>query len=225
MKLSENTVSVLKSFAVINQGIEFKEGGVLQTISPQKSIMAKAEIEDVLPAQGCFYELNRFLGVLTLFDDAQLQFNEKFVTVHDSKRSVNYTYADPQMIVTPPAKEIQLPAIDVAVPVKWEDLSNTLKAASVMGLPEIAISSDGSVINLEAISSKNPTADKYSNVIDSNSSGKVFNAVFKIENIKVMNFDYDVEVSSKGIAKFKSANDEGPKLTYWIATEGHSTFE
>jgi hypothetical protein len=225
MKLSENTVSVLKSFAVINQGIEFKEGGVLQTISPQKSIMAKAEIEDVLPAQGCFYELNRFLGVLTLFDDAQLQFNEKFVTVHDSKRSVNYTYADPQMIVTPPAKEIQLPAIDVAVPVKWEDLSNTLKAASVMGLPEIAISSDGSVINLEAISSKNPTADKYSNVIDSNSSGKVFNAVFKIENIKVMNFDYDVELSSKGIAKFKSANDEGPKLTYWIATEGHSTFE
>jgi hypothetical protein len=225
MKLSENTVSVLKSFAVINQGIEFKEGGVLQTISPQKSIMAKAEIEDVLPAQGCFYELNRFLGVLTLFDDAQLQFNEKFVTVHDSKRSVNYTYADPQMIVTPPAKEIQLPAIDVAVPVKWEDLSNTLKAASVMGLPEIAISSDGSVINLEAISSKNPTADKYSNVIDSNSSAKVFNAVFKIENIKVMNFDYDVELSSKGIAKFKSANDEGPKLTYWIATEGHSTFE
>ena len=225
MKLSENTVSVLKSFAVINQGIEFKEGGVLQTISPQKSIMAKAEIEDVLPAQGCFYELNRFLGVLTLFDDAQLQFNEKFVTVHDSKRSVNYTYADPQMIVTPPAKEIQLPAIDVAVSIKWEDLSNTLKAASVMGLPEIAISSDGSVINLEAISSKNPTADKYSNVIDSNNAGKVFSAIFKIENIKVMNFDYDVELSAKGIAKFKSVNDEGPKLTYWIATEGHSTFE
>ena len=70
-----------------------------------------------------------------------------------------------------------------------------------------------------------PTADKYSNVIDSNNAGKVFSAIFKIENIKVMNFDYDVELSAKGIAKFKSANDEGPKLTYWIATEGHSTFE
>ena len=94
-----------------------------------------------------------------------------------------------------------------------------------MGLPEVAIGSDGNVINLEAISSKNPTADKYSNVIDSNSSGKVFQAIFKIENIKVMNFDYEVEISSKGIAKFVSANDSGPKLTYWIATEGHSTFE
>ena len=225
MKLSENTVSVLKSFAVINQGIEFKEGSTIQTISPQKSIMAKAVVDDQFPAQGCFYELNRFLGVLTLFDNPQLNFSEKFVTVSDSKRSVNYTFADPQMIVTPPEKEIQLPAIDAAMTIKWEDLSNTLKAASVMGLPEVAIGSDGNVINLEAISSKNPTADKYSNVIDSNSSGKVFQAIFKIENIKVMNFDYNVEISSKGIAKFVSANDTGPKLTYWIATEGHSTFE
>ena len=225
MKLSENTINVLKSFSIINQGIEFKPGSTIQTISPQKCIMAKAEIDDTLPSNGCFYELNRFLGVLTLFDDPALNFNEKFVTVRDAKRSVNYTFADPQMIVTPPSQEIQLPEIDVAVTLKWEDLSNTMKAASVMGLPEIAISSDGSVINLEAISSKNPTADNYSNVIDNNSSGKVFSAIFKIENMKVMNFDYDVELSAKGIAKFKSANDHGPKLTYWIATEGHSTFE
>ena len=187
--------------------------------------MAKAVVDDQFPAQGCFYELNRFLGVLTLFENPQLNFSEKFVTVSDSKRSVNYTFADPQMFVTPPEKEIQLPAIDAAVTIKWEDLSNTLKAASVMGLPEVAIGSDGNVINLEAISSKNPTADKYSNVIDSNNNGKVFQAIFKIENMKVMNFDYDVEISSKGIAKFVSANDSGPKLTYWIATEGHSTFE
>ena len=53
MKLSENTVSVLKSFAVINQGIEFKEGSTIQTISPQKSIMAKAVVDDQFPAQGC----------------------------------------------------------------------------------------------------------------------------------------------------------------------------
>jgi|TARA_B110000858_G_C17808691_1_gene479542 hypothetical protein len=225
MKLSENTISVLKSFSIINQGIEFKPGSTIQTISPQKSIMAKAEIDDELPSNGCFYELNRFLGVLTLFDDPSLNFDQKFVTVRDAKRSVNYTFADPQMIVTPPEKEIQLPAIDVAVKIKWEDLSNTMKAASVMGLPEIAISSDGSVINLEAISSKNPTADNYSNVIDNNASGNVFSAIFKIENMKVMNFDYDVELSAKGIAKFKSANDTGPKLTYWIATEGHSTFD
>ena len=189
MKLSENTLNVLKSFAVINTGIEFKPGNVLQTISPQKSILAKAEIEDDIPAHGCFYELNRFLGVLSLFDNPQLDFQEKYVTIRDIKRSVNYTFADPQMIVTPPAKEVQLPSVDVEVDIKWADISNALRA------------------------------------------------VFKLENIKMMNFDYKVELSSKGIAKFTSLNNKtwkdekvefknGPVLSYWIATETQqSTFE
>ena len=237
MKLSESTINVLKSFSVINTGIELQPGNVLKTISPQKSIMARAELPDDFPAPGCFYELNRFLGVLTLFDQPQLDFNEKYLTIRDAKRSVNYTFADPQMIVTPPAKEVQLPSVDVDVEIKWADMSNTLRAASVMSLPEIAISSEGSTINLEAISSKNPTADKYTTVIDNNASGKVFKAVFKLENIKIMNFDYKVELSSKGITKFTSLNNktwkdekvefqDGPVLTYWIATEqGSSTFE
>ena len=237
MKLSESTINVLKSFSVINTGIELQPGNVLKTISPQKSIMAKAELPDTIPTAGCFYELNRFLGVLTLFDQPVLDFNEKFVTVRDAKRSVNYTYADPQMIVTPPSKEVQLPNVDVEVDLKWADISNTLRAASVMSLPEIAITSEGSTINLEANNSKNPTADKYTTVVDNNSSGKIFKAVFKLENIKIMNYDYKVELSSKGIAKFQSLNNktwkdekvefkDGPILTYWIATEqGSSTFE
>ena len=106
-----------------------------------------------------------------------------------------------------------------------------------MSLPEIAITSEGTTINLEAISSKNPTADKYTTVIDNNASGKIFKAVFKLENMKIMNFDYKVELSSKGIAKFTSLNNktwkdekvefqDGPVLTYWIATEqGSSQFE
>lgn len=237
MKLSEATINILKSFSTINTGIELQPGTTLRTISPQKSIMAKAEIDDSIPGAGCFYELPRFLGALTLFDQPQLDFNEKYVTIRDAKRSLNYTFADSQMIVTPPSKEVQLPQVDVEVKITWADLNNTMRAASVMSLPEIAISSEGSTINLEAISSKNPTADKYTTVVDSNASGKVFKAVFKLENLKLLNMDYDVELSSKGIAKFTSVNNKtwkddkvqiqgGPKLTYWIATEQHSsTFE
>lgn len=237
MKLSENTINVLKSFSVINTGIELQPGNVLKTISPQKSIMARAELPDTIPAAGCFYELPRFLGALTLFDQPQLDFTEKYVTIRDAKRTLNYTFADPQMIVTPPAREVELPSVDVEVDLTWTDINNTMRAASVMSLPEIAISSDGSTINIEAISSKNPTADKYATVVDSNASGKVFKAVFKLENLKLMNMDYNVQLSSKGIAKFTSLNNKTwkdekveiqsvPQLTYWIATEQHSsTFE
>lgn len=234
MKLSESTINVLKSFSVINTGIELQPGNVLKTISPQKSIMARAELPDTIPAAGCFYELPRFLGALTLFDQPQLDFNEKYVTIRDAKRTLNYTFADPQMIVTPPAKEVELPSVDVEINLTWTDINNTMRAASVMSLPEIAITSDGSTINIEAISSKNPTADKYATVVDNNASGKVFKAVFKLENLKLMNMDYTVQLSSKGIAKFTSMNNKTwkdekveiqsiPQLTYWIATEQHSS--
>ena len=93
MKLSENTINVLKSFSVINTGIQFEPGNILKTISPQKSIMAKAELDDSIPAGGCFYELPRFIASLSLFDQPQLDFNEKYVTIRDAKRSLNYTFA------------------------------------------------------------------------------------------------------------------------------------
>ena len=39
MRLSEQTVSLLKNFASINQNLQFKEGNKLSTISAQKNIL------------------------------------------------------------------------------------------------------------------------------------------------------------------------------------------
>jgi|TARA_R110000868_G_scaffold9000_10_gene45661 hypothetical protein len=224
MKLSESTINVLKSFSLVNKSIAFKPGTTLSTISPQKSIMAKAEIEDMFPSEGCFYDLVRFISVLSLFDRPELTFHQKYVTVSDSKSSVNYTFSDPSQIITPPEKELTLPSEDVKVTIKSSDLINTIKAASVLGLPELAIASDGNTISLEAMDSKNPTADRYNVVLDSNPDNTVFKAMFKIETLRMMSYDYDVTISSKGIAKFESTTNE-PKVTYWLAMEEKSTFE
>lgn len=225
MKFSESTVNVLKSFSTINKSIQLKPGQVISTVSPQKSIMAKAEIDDTILADGCFYDLNRFLSVVTLFEEPIFTFQEKFLNIRDRKNSVNYTFSDPSQIITPPQKEIELPSIDVSCEVKWEDISNALKAAMVLGLPEIAFKSEGQSIELCAIDTKNPTADEFNVDIGPNNNANVFKAIFKIETLKLMNRDYKVELSSKGIAKLTSTNEHGPKLTYWIAMEDKSNFE
>ena len=36
MKLTAETINILKNYAAINQNIQFKEGNKLSTISPQK---------------------------------------------------------------------------------------------------------------------------------------------------------------------------------------------
>ena len=36
--------------------------------------------------------------------------------------------------------------------------------------------------------------------------------------------NYNLKITEKGISKFTSLNDDGPKLTYWIAVEQNSEF-
>jgi hypothetical protein len=60
MKISENTLSVLKNFSAINSGLVLQKGNVQKTISPEKSILVEVEIEDAIPGQFGIYEPYRF---------------------------------------------------------------------------------------------------------------------------------------------------------------------
>jgi len=222
MKFSEDTLNVLKNFSTINPSILFKPGTTLATVSPQKTIMAKATIEEDIPAKGGIYELARLLGVLSLFEEPVVQFKDNHLRVQDEKRTVNYTFADESMIVTPPDKEITFPDPEVEVNAEWNDIQSVLRAAGVMQLPEIALSGHDGNVYIEACDSKNPTADVYNVTIGE--TDQTFRMIFKVENLKLVNNNYRIKISSKGIAQFESTNQYGPKLQYWIATETNSSY-
>lgn len=222
MNLSEQTINVLKNFSQINPSILFKPGQVLHTVSPQKTVMAKATVDETFPSGGAIYDLNRFLGVLSLFDEPELIFNEQMVVVEKDKKKINYTFADPQMIISPPDKEISFPDPEVTVDVTWSEIQQVLRAASVMQLPEVALIGSSGEVYLSAIDSKNPTADVYSSQVGE--TNDEFTFIFKVENLKLLNLSYLIQVSERGIAKFTSTNTYGPKIEYWVATEANSTF-
>ena len=97
MKLSEQTVSLLKNFASVNQNLLFKTGNKLQTISAQKNILVNAEIPESFPSDFAIYDLNKLLGVMSLFQDPELEVGDKTMKIGGK---VNYMFADPTMIVT-----------------------------------------------------------------------------------------------------------------------------
>lgn len=222
MRLSEDTLNVLKNFSTINPSLLLKPGKTIATVSPQKTIMAVANTDEQFEATGGIYEVSRFLGVLSLFQEPEINFESTHMEIKDSRRSVNYTFADQSMIVTPPEKEIAFPAPDVTINVEWNDINNVLRASGVMQLPEIAVIGDGNNISIGALDSKNPTADTYIQKVGTTDS--TFKFIFKVDNIKLIDKDYKIEISSKGIAKFTSLNEMGAKMIYWIATEQNSTF-
>lgn len=217
MKIDTNTINVLKNFAKVNPSIVFPEGNVLKTMSPSKTIMAKSEVTTHFEKRFAIYNLDRFLSTLSLFNDPELTFKDKFVEISDVNSKIRYTYAEETTITKAPDKEIILPSIDVTFTLSNENLKSVEKGAGILQLPEIIVVGDGSTISLQAADSKNPTSDVFS--IEIGSTDKVFKAIFKSENIKIIPGEYTVSISARGISHFV-----GKEAEYWIAVEQSSTF-
>jgi hypothetical protein len=217
MKIDTNTVNVLKNFAKINPSILVQEGNVLKTISPTKTIMAKAEVKTDFPKRFAIYNLDQFIALYSTFTDPSLKFSENSVTFSEDNRKSHFTYADESTVTKAPDKEINLPTVDVTFHLTDKDLRDVEKAAGILGLPELAVIGDGEVVSLVATDSKNPTSNDYA--IEIGKSDKAFKAVFKVENIKIIPGDYEVSISSRGISHFA-----GSDVEYYIAVESNSTF-
>ena len=215
---------MLKNFSDINMSIEIKKGNILRTVSVQKNILAQAELEEEFPQDFAIYELNRFLGAVSLFDDPEFQFNGKSANIGTTKHSVDYVYCDPSMIVTPPENNITFPDPEVKFTLSQDALSQIMKASNVLGTPEIAVEggpAPADSIRIKALDVNNDSTDTFKIVLDESHSGDKFRFVFKTENMKMLPGNYDVEISSKGISHFTM---QGQKLQYWIATESSSSF-
>lgn len=226
MKLSSETLQILKNFSQINQSIQIKEGSVIRTMSPTSTLMAKASVDEYFPQMFCIFDLSKFLGLITLFDDPDLEFHDKYMTISNSKQRVNYTYCDPSHIDAPPEKEIVIPSPFVELEINQQTFVHIMKAASVLQSPEICISGDGNVASINAINSKNTSADTFK--IDIGHTSHVMDIIFKTDNMKVVTFplgknstdDFYCKISGQGVGYFKCDNIE-----YWIAAEAHSTHE
>ena len=217
MKLSPKTILMLKNFATINPSIVIKPGNTLASIASNKTVLAKATVPDKFERVIPIYALNRFLSALSLFQDPDVEFGENSALISGAQSSITYHYSDPAIILAPPDKDIKLPSIDIECTVTNKSLQDVMKAMSVLGLPELALVGDGDRLTLCAIDMKNPSADTFS--VDLGETNSTFRAVFRAENIKVIDGDYRVQISSKGLSQFI-----GTEATYWIAIEQTSTF-
>ena len=219
MKLSEKTIKILKNFATINPSLLVYPGDTLTTMSPSKSIYAKVTVEENFPTRFAIYELSKFLGVTSLFKEPELDFGDNQVKIVSGRQSVSYTYTDPSMVVAPdPNKDINFPVAEVEFSISQEELQRVVRASGVLQLPDIAVIGNGETITVTATNSKNPTADVFS--IEVGTTDKVFNMIFKVENIiKLISSNYDVKISSRGLSKWSANN-----IFYYVAIEAASSF-
>ena len=194
-----------------------KPGSVLKTITPEKTLIAIAEIPDEIPSEACVYDLSRFLSILGLYNDPDVEFGDKYFIISEGKRRTKYVYADISMIHTPPEKDINIPSEDVVVNVTESDLSSVLKAAGVLQFTEIAFVGENGKCTLKAIDSANDNTDDFG--VEIGETDDEFKVIIKTDNLKLMPMDYRVTICSKGISEFK-----GDNVTYFVAIDSKSTY-
>jgi hypothetical protein len=217
MKITEKTFDVFKNFASINPSIAVKVGNTLRTVSEQKNILAQANIDETFSKDFAIYDLNQFLGLSSLFNDADYSFGESSLTISEGTNKSRYTYADPSMVTQPPKQNLDLPSQEVKFSLRNEDLKKVIDGANQLGLPEIVVRGNG-LIHLVATDTKNPTCNEFSHELNSTTDAE-FEFVFKVENFKFMAQDYDVTMSKQGISHFK-----GTSVQYWVANEAGSNY-
>ena len=210
MKLSEQTIGILKNFSTINQNILVKSGSELQTMSTMKNILGTANVSEAFPRDFGIYDLNEFLGVLSLVSDAEIEFSDSYLVVNGGKTKVRYFYSDPSILTTPP-ETFNPPGCDVTFNITKIVLANVLKASAVMQLPDVVCSSG----KIMATDLKNVTSNNFTE--DLKTSGD-FEFRFKADNLKMIPGDYTVSASTEaGVS-----NWVGKEANYWIAMEAKS---
>jgi len=217
MKLSKETTALIKNFAGINSNLLLKSGNKLATISAQKNVMADATVSETFPDFG-IYDLNEFLGAMSLFEDPELDFSEKYVTIKQGNMSIKYFAADAS-VLTAPQKAITFPAAEIEFSVTAAMLNMIHRTASVLRAADVSIVGDGSTITVVVGDKKNTTGNSYSEPVGS--TDKTFKVNLKVENLKMIPGDYTVSISSKKISRFKGNGE----LVYYVAVEADSTFE
>lgn len=215
MKISKKTLSILKNFAGINQSIVVKSGNVLQTISNVKDVFAKAEVEENFPQDFAIYDLNEFLGVVSLFEDPNFDFGESAVTISEGSSKQTYFYADPSVITQAPEKGVTLPSVEVEAKLTKEQLGTLIRAAAANGATDLTFADGDVKVHDKTV----PNSNSY--VIDGVSgSAGTYSLSISVEKLKMVSDDYSIAICSKGLSHFAGAQG----VEYFVALQPDGSY-
>ena len=222
MKLSAKTIAILNNFSTINPSLLIKPGSTLRTISAQKTVMAKAEVEETFDREFAIYDLKQFLSALSLFKEPEIEFEDKFLRIKSGRNGVKFYYAAPELVVSPPDKKIELPSVDVEFELSDSQLTSIFKGLSALAVPDVVVEgTKGDSVVVAAMDTKNSSTNRFDIEIEDVKPKTNFRVIFKADNLKLVPGSYDVSVSAKKMASFVN---EPAKITYFIAAEATSTF-
>jgi hypothetical protein len=220
--ISKDTLNILKNFSGINSNLYVKPGSKITTMSPTKNIMAEVEVEEIFDTEFGVWDLNKLLGVVSLFQDPEFSFEDKYMTITGASGSkVKYFYSDPKLL-SYPTKSIKKVDSAIEFDLTSDDFRELQRAGAVLGNPDLCFVSNDDKVLAVVKDLKDPTCNVFSIEVGDNKNEAEFSFNFKMENMKMLDGDYHVSLSKTVIGQFTHASRP---LTYWVAMDASSTYK
>lgn len=211
IKLSRNTLAILKNFSAINSNLLIKPGNTFKTIAPSKSVFAEAKVEEEFPVEVAIWDLGQFLGVVSLFDDPEFEFDENYVRIQSNNSSVKYFYSTPSLL-TVPSKNITMPKVTHEFVVTQDTFAELMKASSVLQVGDLQISGENGIVSLSVSKKSDPTSNSYT--VEVGKSDEDFSYILQMDDLKLLPGDYTVSLTDTVVSKF---SHNSISLNYYIA--------
>jgi hypothetical protein len=219
MKLSPETLTILKNFTAINKGIVFHPGNKLY--SRKESLIADATIFETWEKEVGIFDLSQLLNIIGLYDDAVLDFGDDCLRIaeSDGRAETKYVYAAPGIVsggTIPKKKLMEVPEEVIEFNLTEEQWTKLQKAISILSKPEVKIVSDGKVIRIETANHKDEGGSSFSVVLEGDPHGIQCRMVYNRDDMPLLKGSYKGTVTPQ-FTIFQ--NTSGYDLKYLVGVE------
>lgn len=215
MRLSRETFAILKNFASINSNILIKPGNKIKTMSCGKNIFAEATVQEDFDTDIPIWDLNQFLGVVSMFSNPDLEFHDNYVDISNGKSTVRYFYSEVTLL-TVPNKDIKMPDTILSFDLDEQDLNEILKASSILQVSDLKIVAENNSLKIVVDDSTVDTSNSFSLTIDENYNGPDYEGIINVSEIKFVPGSYKVDLTKSIISRFTHKTQN---ISYYISTK------
>lgn len=228
MKISQETLSLLKNYSTIENSIVIDQGNTLETISKEQNIIAQATISETFPRGFALYDLNLFLAAVNLFKDSEFEFEDYSVKILSGNNCIEYVYCEEGMLegLKPEIKKLLKEGMNIeptySINLSNEELQSLLKAGSTLCLSDLKIECNGKKAKVVVLDTKNPSTNKFSIDLDVDkkyAKKTDCSFLFKFENIKIFPGNYKIDILERESGEISLGRFTCGDLVYHIAVD------
>lgn len=223
MKLSKETIEILKNISSINDNFYWSSGNTITTLAIAENIFVQATVKETLDNPIWIYSLSDLLNVMSISDNPDLTVLPNELNIRWGNSTARYGFIEEDMIkvaVKSATKKIKFPESEINFEFDINRSSGLLKATSILKTPYLSIFSEDGKICIKTYDKDNVNTNSYQ--VDTGHETKHnFNMILDIKNLLLLNGVYNVSVSSRGISRWEHTTTD---IVYYITVDDSSEF-